>query len=236
MDSVDSKVAALIAKQGFVAVPEKPEPKAKPKPRARKPAEKVVSPPTKAAVNYERFAHVYVSSGCNATEAYRAVKPGCTDMTAAVNGSRLLRNAKTQAFVEPLLAALMDKHKVDTEFAIARLLDQSNGSALDYFKEVGGELEFIGMDSLTDVQRRNVKSVKISKNQWGQSVSLTVNDQQKAVELLGRYLQMFTKEIEPEDVERIGDLIEAGVKRIRANRDLQAWQSGAFEGTFSEVN
>jgi len=157
-------------------------------------------------------------------------------MTAAVNGSRLLRNAKTQAFVEPLLAALMDKHKVDTEFAIARLLDQSNGSALDYFKEVGGELEFIGMDSLTDVQRRNVKSVKISKNQWGQSVSLTVNDQQKAVELLGRYLQMFTKEIEPEDVERIGDLIEAGVKRIRANRDLQAWQSGAFEGTFSEVN
>ena len=233
MSDLDDKIAALKAKQGLGegTAPAPEAPKAK-----KRVAKKQRVHNNKAAVNYERFAHVYVSSGCNATEAYRAVKPGCTDMTAAVEGSKLLRKPNTMSIVEPLLAALMDKHKVDTEFAIARLLDQANGSALDYFKEVGGELAFIGLDALTDVQRRNVKSVKISKNQWGQSVHLTVNDQQKAVELLGRYLQMFTKDIEPEDVERIGDLIEAGVKRIRANKSLQDWKLGAYEGTFSEVN
>ena len=231
MASLDDKLKQLLSDQGLDGADVPKPKKQKPKPVVKR----VATRPNKAAERAEMFAHAYVRHGCNATAAYKELRPNSKNTTAQVEGSKYLCKPIVQRIIEPLLAGLMEKNGVDTEWAIARLMDQANGSALDYFKEVRGELTFVGMDALTDVQRRNVKAVKITNNQWGQSVSLTVNDQQKAVELLGRYLQMFTKELDPEDESRIGDLIEAGVKRIRENKDLNAWKLGAYEGTFSEV-
>ena len=137
-----------------------------------------------------------------------------------------------QRILSPLLETLLEKNKVDTEFVISRLLEQANGSALDFFH---GRLGALDLASITDAQRRNLKSIKITDTKYGQSISIAVSDQQRAVEMFAKYLQMFTKELEPEDAGRIGDLIEAGVKRIWANKDLNAWREIVAEGTFSQT-
>jgi len=245
MSSLDDKIAALKAKQGIRDAPEPPAAgapkkakKAAPKTKANgKAVKKVSTKRQKATENYELFSHAYIRHGCNATGAYTELHPDCTPESAATMGWRLLRNVEVQRILFPLLEALMEKNAVDTEFVLNRWLEQANGSALDYFHiEEDGRLGALDLTSITDAQRRNLKSIKISDTKYGQSISITVADQQKAVEMFAKYLQMLTEKAEPEDADRIGDLIEAGVKRIRANKDLNAWKDGAFDTKFSDAH
>ena len=249
MGAIEDKIHALIAKQGLAkntTTPSDIGAAKKKKKKAAPEAKRVATRPNKQAERAELFAHAYVRSGCNATAAYKEISPNCKDTTAQVEGSKYLCKPMIQHIIEPLLAALMEKNEIDTEWAIGRLVEQSNASPLDYFRitEDGG-LGGFDLTEITPAQRRNLKSIKYTKTSMVQEEgdnevinetwTVTMVDQQKAVELLGRYLQIFTKEAESEDVERIGDLITAGVKRIRANKALMEWKDGAFEGTFSEV-
>jgi hypothetical protein len=56
--------------------------------------------PAKLTHVQELFALAYLANGYNATAAYRAVHPKCSQRTAEVNGSRLLRKAEVHAFIE----------------------------------------------------------------------------------------------------------------------------------------
>ena len=61
---------------------------------------------------------------------------------------------------------------------------------LDYFKiDDNGKLR-LDMSNLTDAQRRNLKSIKISDTKYGRSISVAVADQRHAVHMLAKYLQM----------------------------------------------
>lgn len=221
------------------AKPAKPKPKPKAAPA---PGRAVANSKQALALRAQMFAHAYVRSGCNATAAYLETHPGVTPATAAQQGMVWLRKAQTQAVLAPLLEGLMQKNEVDTEFVLSRLLEQANASPLDYFTIDEGGWPSIDMSAVNDAQRRNLRSVKITENttvnndgeeRTTRSVTVTVVDQQKAIEMFAKYLKMFTQELAEEDLGRIGDMIEAGVKRIRANKDLDAWRT--IDGEFSEV-
>jgi len=223
----------------------KPAP-ASQKTKKRAPGKAVVreaTAPNKMAEKCERFAHAYVRSGCNATRAYKEISPDCTDVTAATEGGKYLRKPQTQRILMPLLEGLMEKNAVNTEFVLSRMLEQANASPLDYFYvNERGQLGGIDVTGITDAQRRNLKTIRMTENSFvdknggehtSRSWHITVVDQQKAIEMFARYLQMFTRDMAEEDLTRIGDLIEAGVKRIRANKDLEAWRT--IDAEFSEV-
>ena len=233
----------------------KPEPGAKKKskkapgkavtkkaPAKKAPAGKRVTPEKASA-----FAHQYVISGCNATAAYKnAISPTCKDSTAQVQGHRWLSKPIVQQHLAPLLEALMEKNEVNAEWVLGRWKEQADCSPLDYLEEdCNGDIRMRSLESFTDVERRNLKAIRITKtvtrtegdNFTNESTTyrwhITVQDQQKAVEMFGKYLQMFTRDLDEDEVERIGDLIEQGVKRIRANKNLDAWRT--IDAEFSEV-
>ena len=136
-----------------------------------------------------------------------------------------------------MLQKLLRKAQVDREWVLNRLTEQANASALDYFTQTSaGQLELRDMNELSDAMRRNLKSIKISKTKNGRSISVTVVDQQQAVGMLAKFLQMFTKKADREDAGRIGDLIERGVKRIRACKDLDAWRDVGVDDKFSDTD
>ena len=56
--------------------------------------------PNELTHGQELFALEYLVNGYNATAAYKATHPRCTQRTAEVNGSRLLRKAEVAAFIE----------------------------------------------------------------------------------------------------------------------------------------
>jgi hypothetical protein len=240
MTTLDEKVAALKAanKAGVKAAPKKPA-AAKPKPAVKR----VATRPNKQAEKDQAFAHAYVRHGCNGAAAYRECYPNCKPAGSHVGGSKMLRKATVQRVLEPLLEALMQKNQIDTEFVISRILEQANASPLDYFEVERGAIKGIDVGAINDAQRRNLRSIKMTENSFvdkhgnehsSRSWHITVVDQQKAIEMFAKYLQMFTKSDELEDDARIGDLITLGVKRIREHKSLQAGVD-AIEGVFSEV-
>lgn len=247
---LEKRLAELKAEHGDDGqkqVGKKPEAKAQPKKAAAKKKPPVRRRPTKTDKTTEQaqlFAYAYVRNGCNATAAYREIKPGVKDSTAQANGHRMLRNAKVQQFLAPLLEALMEKNQVDAEWVLARWREHADCSPLDYFYQTeDGDLHLRDIDSLNEIERRNLRSIDVTKTvsegeDWSTTTykwKITVVDQQKAVEMFAKYLDMLTRSLDEDEVERIGDLIEAGVKRIRASKDLDAWKDDAIEGTFSEV-
>ncbi len=248
MSALDDKLAALLAKQGFgPAQPDTSLPKTSPgkdqknttvagNGKKKTTTISKANAPSKTYENSLKFAHAYVRLQCNATAAYKDLFPDVTDASASTLGWKLLRKVEVQRILFPLLEGLMEKNEVDTQFVIGRLLEQADASPLDYFNITEhGTIDGLDLTSVTPAQRRNLKSIQISDTRYGQTIKVTVVDQQKAVEMFAKYLQMFTREMDEDDVERIGDLIEQGVKRIRKNKDLDAWKEGALDGQFSEV-
>jgi len=232
--------------KGVAAADKKPAPKANGK-RAQPPVVRKQQARRTEDDKAQAFAHSYVATGCNATEAYkRAISDRCKDSTAATEGHKYLRKPKVQQYLAPLLEALMAKNEVDAEWVLRRWKEQADGSPLDYFQITDdGDLGQLDLNGITDEQRRNLKEIRVTENTTRNSkddteyttrtVHVKVYDAQKAVEMFAKYLKMLTRDLEEEDVSRIGDLIEAGVKRIRASKDLDAWKNAATEGEFSEV-
>ncbi len=243
MSALDKKIAALKAEHG--TGPKQVNGKKVAKKRVKKITPKrVATRPNKAAEQATLFAHAYVRHGCNATAAYKEISPNCKPESAQVLGHKMLRKVIVQQVLAPLLEALMQKNEVDTEFVLSRILEASNASPLDYFAiRNDGMLGALDLSAVTDAQRRNLKSIRVTKTTTisehgneciNESFTVTVVDQQKAIDMFARYLQLYIKADERESDERIGDLIELGVKRIRKHKSLQAGID-AIEGVFSEV-
>ena len=245
MSQLDDKINALLEKQGLDepdAAKKKSKKKTKKKAVAKKaPAKKKTKkrpakPKKVNGVDPEQFAHKYIQHHCNALVAYKALRPDVKDSTAGVEGHRALRNPKVQQILWPLLEAIMEKEEAQSEEIIKRWIEQANASPLDYFHiDERGRLGAIDLTGITEAQRRNLRSIQVTDTQHGQSIKITVVDQQKATELLAKTLGMLQIQIDKETEDRIGDLLEAGVKRIQKKMDADAWKKAAIEGEFSDV-
>ena len=242
---LEKKLAELKAEHGEDGQKQLTAPKKKPAVR-----KKVAKPTTKGRSSRtteekaQAFAHAYVAAGCNATEAYKqAISPTCKDTTATANGHKWLSKAQVQKYLAPLLEALMEKNEVNAEWVLARWKEQADGSPLDYFQITpDGDLGQLDLTAINEAQRRNLKEIRVTENTrrtaegeeyTTRQIHVKVYDAQKAVEMFAKYLGLLTRSLEEEEVERIGDLIELGVKRIRASKSLDAWQT--IDAEFSEV-
>lgn len=157
----------------------------------------------------------------NATRAYKAVyKNVKSDDVAAVNGNRLLRNAK----VEEYLNKRMKDREKRTEITQDKVLNElaqiafANGSDFakvvekPVLKEDGSVLldpiteepiyyktvEMKLTDELPEEKRKAIAGIKMGKN----GIEVNTCDKVRALELLGKHLGMFRDKVELETSEK----------------------------------
>ena len=129
----------------------------------------------------------------NGTQAYiRAGYKAKDENTAAVNASKLLRNAKVQ---EKIQAAMKEREK-RTEITQDRVLKEiANLAFTDRTGIVNlknNSLIIKNFDELSPEQKACISGVKETKH----GIEVTFYNKEKALEMLGRHLGMFTEKLE----------------------------------------
>lgn len=171
------------------------------------------------------FCSEYIKSGLNGAAAYKATHPKASTKTASVEACRLLAKPSIQEILQPMLQETIDQAKIDRKWVVRRLVEQSEASPLDYFDvNEDGTLGPLALSDLSPAQRRNLKSIKVTRTRWGQSVTVTVYDQQRALSILAKIIGLIPTRFREETQDRVGDLIERGVQAIRKYKDLDAWK------------
>lgn len=150
----------------------------------------------------------------NATRAYKVAYPNVKkDDTAAVNGNRLLRNAKVKEY----LNERMKEREKRTEITQDKVLEElaaiafSNGSK--YAKVIeetvydeNGEVlldsdgnivkqkvvDLVLTDELSETDKKAIASIKKGRN----GIEISTCDKVRALELLGKHLGMFKEKVE----------------------------------------
>ncbi len=150
----------------------------------------------------KRFCDEYLID-LNATRAYKVAYPNCKkDETACVNGSRLLRNAKVQEYIEIHQKQREERTQVTQDkvikelakiaFADIRKLYTENGqlrNVADLDDDIAGAIS--SLETLEEYEGRGDNKEKV-----GDTQKVKLLDKTKALELLGKHLGIFIDKLE----------------------------------------
>jgi len=155
----------------------------------------------------------------NATKA--AIAAGYSPKSAYAQGSRLLKKAEVQAEIAKLDAELSQKLELSVEWVLRRLMRRANMDPRKFYNADGtlkpvGEL---GDEAAACLQGLEVEKLyeHFGKGQASNTGTLTkvkFCDPDRALELLGRYLKMFTDKVEITGAEALVARLQAARKRI----------------------
>ncbi|WP_147536087.1 terminase small subunit [Bacillus marasmi] len=149
----------------------------------------------------KRFVDEYLID-LNATRAYKAAYPRVkNDETASVNGSRMLRNAKVEKYINERMKAREKRTEITQDKVLKELAKIAFVNGADFAKVItkktdsGGEykqVEIADTDSLSENVKAAISGIKETK--FG--ISVESYDKVKALELIGRHLGMFKDTLE----------------------------------------
>lgn len=145
----------------------------------------------------------------NATRAYKVAYPSVKkDETAAQAGSRMLRNVKVAAYIQERMEERQKRTEITQDRVLEELAAIAFAKATDYAEVKGECVRIKDTDALDEQQIRAIAGIKEGK--YG--IELKLNDKEKALELLGRHLGMFTDKVEvsglEEEKKKLGDILE----------------------------
>ena len=148
-----------------------------------------------------RFCHEYLVD-LNATQA--AIRTGYSKKTAESQGSRLLTNVEVRKLIDDLKLARAEKLEITKDRVLREIAKSAFSNILDYMevqpdgtaivdlsnmtREQAAALGEITVDSYTEGNGEELKDVK--------RVKIKLNDKGKALDQLGRHLQLFTDRID----------------------------------------
>lgn len=129
----------------------------------------------------------------NATRAYKTAYPNIkNDNTAAVNGSKILRNTKVKEEIEKRMKEREKRTEITQDKVIKELANLAFTDRTDIVTITSGRAIIQDFDDLTPEQRACIAGVKETK--FGIEVSFY--GKEKALEMLGRHLGMFNDKME----------------------------------------
>lgn len=129
----------------------------------------------------------------NATRAYRVAYPSVKkDETAAVNGSKMLRNAKVAKYIQDRMEERQRRTEVTQDRVLQELAYIAFARVTDYATVKDDAVRIRDTDELTEEQIRAIAGIKEGK--FG--IELKLNDKEKALELLGRHLGMWNDKLD----------------------------------------
>ncbi|KAE9633727.1 terminase small subunit [Defluviitalea raffinosedens] len=151
----------------------------------------------------------------NATRAYKEVyKNVKNDETAAVNGNRLLRNAKVKEYLEKRMKDREKRTEINQDKVLQELANIAFSNGSDFVKIVEktfmdpvydeegnrtGEkpitYKTVEILSTADIPKNKLSAIAGIK-QGANGIEIKLNDKVKALELLGRHLGMFNDKID----------------------------------------
>jgi phage terminase small subunit len=126
--------------------------------------------------NNELIALEYLANGYNATAAYRSVHPRCSQRTAEVNGSRLLRKAEVRAFIELEQKERKKRLRMDGDEALEGITRHARADIRRLFKD--GKL--LPVDQWPEEIADAVKAIKHTPS----GPTIVMYDKLKARELM----------------------------------------------------
>lgn len=157
------------------------------------------------------FCQEYLKLGMNATRAYmKAYKTCKKEETAMANASRLLRNDKVQEYIKELQEktekkALVNIDDIVNELVAIAFTDRTKISKVVNEKIEIDENEILDVPDVkledTDKLDINEKKVIAGYKKTKHGVAVETYDKVKALELLGKYLGMFTETVKIENPE-----------------------------------
>ena len=168
---------------------------------------------------HDRFCREYLTD-LNGTRA--AIAAGYAKKSAKVTASQLLTNPNVQAFLAKLTKKHADKLDLDAEKVLAELSRVGFSNILDYLKitdegdayvdlsrltrEKAGAVLEITVDEYTEGRGKDARKVKRTK--------FKLADKIRALELLGKYLKLFTERVEVTGLAGLADAIAEARKRV----------------------
>lgn len=166
---------------------------------------------TSLSNNQKLFCQEYLKLGMNGTQAYLNVYKTCKkEETAMASASRLLRNDKVKEYIQELQKKVEEKTTVTIEDIVNELTAIAFADRTKISKVVNEKIE---IDENTKVNMPNVimpntdnldikeKKVIAGYKKTRNGVSVETYDKVKALELLGKYLGMFTETVKIENPE-----------------------------------
>ena len=133
----------------------------------------------------------------NGPRAYRAAYKGVkNDETARVNASRLLTNANVQKYIQEKQKKREERTEITQDMVLKELaklafIDRTDVVSLGKTDHGGIKVVIQSTDDLTPEQRAIISGIKETKN----GIEVTFYSKEKALEMLGRHLGMFTEKL-----------------------------------------
>jgi phage terminase small subunit len=157
----------------------------------------------------------------NATRS--AVAAGYSAKNAESIGCKLSRNAKVRAEIDKQVAKLDQKLELNNEWVLSRLMKRADYDPRRFWNEDGSLKQ---ITDLGDDQAMALQGFEVEDNfehfGGGQATKIGVIkkikmcDRDKALELLGRHLKLFTDKVEVSGLDTLADEIRAA--RLRAEQ------------------
>lgn len=160
----------------------------------------------------KRFAREYLIDR-NATQA--AIRAGYSERTAHAQGCRLLKHAEVQALVAGKTEAIAAKLEITAERVLQEMARLAFG---DIRKIFGPQGELLPIDQIDDDTAAGLAGVEFVTVNLGEGVvehvaKIKTVDKTKALEMLGRHLQLFKDKIEVEVNQGLADRMAAARQR-----------------------
>jgi len=149
-----------------------------------------------------------------------AIAAGFAAKSAHVTASRLLRNAKVKAQIDKEDTELANRLDLSVEWVIKRLMYRAGFDVRKFYREDGSLIPVKELDDETAYALQGLEIEKLyehfGKGQAQDTGTLTkikFADRDRALELLGRHLKMFTEKIEVSGLDQIADAVARARQR-----------------------
>ena len=170
---------------------------------------------------HDRFCREYIKD-LNGTRA--AIAAGYAKKSAKVTASQLLTNPNVQALLAKLTKKHADKLDLSTEKVLFELSRVGFSNMLDYIKTTEDGGAYVDLSNLTQEQAAAIQEVTVDEYTEGRGkaarrvkrTKFKLADKIRALELLGKYLKLFTERVEVGGIEGLADMIAAARKRAAA--------------------
>lgn len=130
----------------------------------------------------------------NATRAYKKAYINIkNDDTAAVNGNRLLRNAKVKEYLDKRMKDREKRTEITQDMVLKELAAIAFSNGADFAKVTDDNMvKIVPTDELSEDKKKAISAIKETK--FG--INIETCDKVKALELIGKHLGMFKDKLE----------------------------------------
>lgn len=164
-----------------------------------------------------KFVDAYFECKFNAGQA--AIAAGYSENYARENAHKLLQNTTVKQAIEEKLAVIEEQSKLKTSEVVEELRRVAFSNITEALEWTDNKIELKNSSALPPEVSACIASITETPTKHGRKLSIKFHDKVKALELLGRYLNMFTDKVQVDGGQGLGIVLNLGGKPPEAKND-----------------